>query len=146
VGLTTDAEDIDGVDILPNSTIVISTLGTANVPGVSGGVDDSDLLRFIPTHLGSVTTGSWAYYFDGSDVGLSTDVEDLDGVGIRTGQMVFSTRGSMSVPGLTAANEDASVFHPTRRGRTTRGVWVGIVFDGSDFGLGTNNVSAVEAP
>jgi hypothetical protein len=95
---------------------------------------------------GGIPNGTWSFLFDGSDVGLTTDGEDVDGLADRSGQMIFSTSGSMVVPGLTASNEDASVFHPTHLGRDTRGPWVGILFDGSDFGLGDNNVTAIEVP
>jgi hypothetical protein len=145
VGLTTDGEDIDALDIRAGGAILISTLGSASVPDVSN-VDDSDVIRFAPTHLGGQTEGTWSFLFDGSDVGLSTSGEDVDGLAVKSGQMFFSTSGAMSVPGLTAANEDVSVFHPTHLGRSTSGPWVGILFDGSDRHLGTNNVTAVEVP
>ncbi len=43
--------------------------------GVSG--EDKDVLDFTPS------TGGWAMYFDGTDVGLTTSGEDIDGFAAR---------------------------------------------------------------
>jgi hypothetical protein len=145
VGLTTDAEDIDALDIRSNGTLLISTIGTASVPGIAT-ADDSDVLRFVPSNLGSATAGTWGRYFDGSDVGLTTDGEDVDALAVWTGSIGLSTTGALSVPGYSAPDEDVSIFHPTRVGATTEGEWLGRLFDGSAFGLGTNDVTGVERP
>ena len=43
---------------------------------------DEDILRFAPTLLGANTTGTWSFYFDGSDEALdTTNGEDVDGSG-----------------------------------------------------------------
>jgi N-acetylneuraminic acid mutarotase len=145
VGLTTDDEDVDALEIRPNGTLLISTVGTAAVPGIST-ADDSDVLRFVPSSLGGTTAGTWGRYFDGSDVGLTTDGEDVDALAVWTGAIGLSTTGALSVPNYTAADEDVSIFHPTRVGGTTEGEWMGHLFDGSAFGLGTNDVTGVERP
>jgi hypothetical protein len=50
----------------------------------------------------------------------------------------------MEVSGLTSADEDVSVFHPTQTGGNTLGSWLGRLFDGSHFGLSENDVTGVE--
>ena len=67
VGLTTSGEDVDAFELLSNGKIVLSTDGSASVPGVSSGAED--LLIFTPSSLGATTSGTYAMYFDGSDVG-----------------------------------------------------------------------------
>ena len=58
-GLTTSGEDIDAIDFAPDGRLVISTVGSYSVPGVSG--NDEDLIAWNGTN--------WSLYFDGSDVG-----------------------------------------------------------------------------
>ncbi|MCI0357383.1 MAG: glycoside hydrolase family 88 protein [Planctomycetaceae bacterium] len=144
VGLSGDGEDLDALAILPDGTLVISTTGRATVPGVTA--EDEDLLRFTPaaaglnSGLGRRTAGAWSLLFDGSDVGLSSDYEDIDALSILPdGRLVISTLDSGSVPGPTGSGisirgEDLLVFTPTGIGPTTRGVWAKF-FDGSNVGL-----------
>ncbi|HEX5203778.1 MAG TPA: carboxypeptidase regulatory-like domain-containing protein [Actinoplanes sp.] len=143
VGLTTDAEDIDGLEIRPNGMIFISMVGSANLPNL-GSADDSDIVKFDPSSLGGSTSGSWSRYFDGSDVGLNNDGEDVDALALWNGAIGVSTTGKMQVPGLKSADEDVSVFHPTQAGGNTRGSWIGRLFDGSHHGLTENDVTGVE--
>ena len=70
VGLSASAENIDALDVLPDGRVLISTTGNPTVTGVTGAADE-DILAFTPTTLGTTTSGTWAMYFDGSDVGLS---------------------------------------------------------------------------
>jgi hypothetical protein len=128
IGLS--STDIKAFHWLPDRTLLMSFGEPVNLPGL-GAVDDSDLVRFIPTSLGASTAGSFELYLDGSTVGLSTDNEDVDAVAINAeGELVISTVGTAMVPGaageLTVREEDLMV----RRGD----VWH-LLFDGSDIGL-----------
>ena len=84
VGLTTQAEKIDGLDVwgpatsgevvLPEDctagTLFISTQGSYRVPAAEGGSlvgDGSDVLLFCATNLGADTAGFWFRGFDSSD-------------------------------------------------------------------------------
>ena len=125
------------------------------VPGLSGGpngnqVDDSDLVLFAPTSTGTNTSGSFTFYFDGSDVGLTTADEDIDGISLRNnGNLLISTRGPTTYNGLsnTVRDEDLVRFVLSSTGSHTSGgahLW----FDGSDVGLGgqiSEDVIAVHA-
>ncbi len=148
VGLATSSdEDVDALALLPDGRIVVSTVGAVAVPGVSG--QDEDLLAFTPTSLGSVTSGTWAMYFDGSDVGLaSSSDEDVDAVAVDAkGRIHLSTVGSFSVPGRSGADEDVFVFSPTSLGSTTAGTYTSVLFfDGSQHGLGANDIVALDLP
>jgi hypothetical protein len=68
VELTTPQEGIDALTVLADGRIVISTNGPVKAGGVNA--VSRDLIVFTPTSLGEHTAGSWALYFNGSDVGL----------------------------------------------------------------------------
>lgn len=150
VGLNGSNENIDGVAVLQDGRIVISTAGNVSVTGVSGA--DVDLLAFTPVSLGSFTSGSWEMYFDGSDVSLSNSTaEDIDALFIRESwdpgvlpHVLFSTRGNFSVPGAAGANEDVVAFNPTSLGPATAGNYdSNLAFDGSLYGLASFDVDGI---
>ena len=144
VGLTTSSEDVDAITILPSGAIGISTLGDPTVTGLAS-LADEDIIAFTPTALGSVTAGNWAEYFDGSDVGLSTNNnEDLDAVDVAaTGVMSLSTIGAFSVTGVTGVDEDCFQFTPTTTGATTAGTFTSY-FVAASRGIPTSaNINAV---
>jgi hypothetical protein len=151
VSLGGGGEDLDAFEILPNGNLVISTNDGASVPGITGETG-SDLLLFTPTSLGPTTAGTWSVYFDGSDVSLGTTsssgAEDIDGVAIApNGDVYLSTTGNFSVPGISGANEDVFVCHPTSLGNTTACSYLPtLYFDGSTVGLGGTDVDAIDLP
>jgi hypothetical protein len=134
VGLTTTGEDIDGLTVLPDGRLIISTEGNPNASGVSGG--DEDLLVFTPTSLGSTTSGTWALYFDGSDVGLTTTNENLVGVwsAIANGPVYLSTLGAFSVSGVSGDGADIFICTPGSLGGTTSCTF-SMYWDGSANGF-----------
>lgn len=135
VGLSgAGARDVDAFHFLDDGSIILSFLGSTTIPDV-GSVDDSDLVRFVPTSLGSSTAGSFEMYFDGSDVGLTRSGEDIDSVSVTaSGDLLVSTLGSFSVPGVSGKDEDILRFSPSSLGSSTSGSW-SLEFDGSDVGL-----------
>jgi hypothetical protein len=150
VGLTGDGEDLDALAILPDGRLVISTTSRATVPGVTA--EDEDLLLFTPaatelnSGLGKLTAGSWSLLFDGSDVGLTSDNEDIDAVAILpNGRIVISTLSDGSVTGtdgksIAFRGEDLLAFTPDEDGlgSITRGTW-SKYFDGSSAGLANSS-------
>jgi len=121
------SEDIDALFVIDADTFYMSFLTPANVPTV-GNVDDSDIVLY--------DAGVWSLFFDGSDVGLTTDGEDVDAFGILPDDTILiSTSANPSVPGLAGlADEDLLLFTPTSTGANTSGAW-SVYFDGSDVGL-----------
>ncbi len=146
VGLTVAGEDLDAVELLPNGRILVSTINTATVTGVTA--DDEDLIEFIPTQLGSVTSGTFSLYFDGTDVGLTASGEDVDAAAVdATGKIYLSTFNNFSVTSVSGADEDVFVFTPTTLGSSTTGTYSStLYFDGSVHGLGANDVFAIDLP
>jgi hypothetical protein len=100
-----------------------------------GWVDDSDIVRFVPTALGATTRGRYELYFDGSDVDLTKANEDVDAFALAPdGRLIFSTLGSFKVGSLTGEDKDLLAFQVEQLGTETRGQWTRY-FDGSAVGL-----------
>ena len=115
------------------------SFNTTTSAGAAGSVDDSDIVRFYPTSTGTTTAGTFALQFDGSDVGLTTNGEDIDAIAVSTdGKLVISTTGSYSVAGSSGADEDMIIFTATSFGSATSGSWAQY-FDGSDVALNTSS-------
>ena len=118
VGLTKNDDNIDALDVQGDGSLLISTTGPTK-PTKAVSADDSDVLRFEPTSLGATTAGTWSIYLDMGDVGLTTNDEDLDALSLWNGRVLLSTIGNLSVPGLTAQDDDVVIFDPTSTGPTT---------------------------
>jgi hypothetical protein len=144
VGFNTTAEKIDSVSLLSDGRVLISTTGNPAVTGITGGRDE-DVLAFTPTSLGDNTNGTWAMYFDGSDVGLAdTSGEDVDALDVVDGKVFLSTLDNFSVPDVSGADEDVFVCVPTSIGSITACNYsTTLYFDGSTWGLGSNDVDAI---
>ena len=100
-----------------------------------GAVDESDILRFLPTQYGETTRGSYALYFDGSAVGLENKDEDVDAIGFdANGNLLISVDGAFNAQGLKGADEDLFQLSNFVPGGNTSGVW-SLYFDGSGVKL-----------
>ena len=141
VGIT---GDVDALDILSDGSLLLSLESAATV-GSLGTVDDSDIVRFVPTSLGATTAGAFEWYFDASDVGLSTNDEDIDALAVLPdGRLIVSTLGVFSVTGASGEDEDLIAFTPATLGAATSGTW-SLYFDGSDVDLATSSSEDVGA-
>ncbi len=115
VGLAAYA--IDAFDIQPDGSILLSFAGAFTAPSTGtaatkglGAVDDSDVIRFIPGagSTGATTVGTFKWFLDGSDFGLSdavgVDNEDIDALHYTaaTGKFYYSTTGTAAMTGLSA--------------------------------------------
>jgi len=138
--------DIDAFHVRANGSILMSFDSTTfSVTGLTGGpngttVEDRDIILFTPTSTGTTTAGSFSFYFDGSDVGLTTSSsEDIDAIYEEVGgALLISTLGNPTVTGLSGlADEDILRFTGTF-GSATSGSFTHY-FDGSDVGLGATS-------
>ena len=119
-----------------NQGIYMSFTGTTTVPGV-GVVRDEDIVVY------DSVAGTWAMYFDASDVGLTSG--DLDAFHVRgDGSVLMSWSSAISVPGLTGGpagidvdDSDVFLFTPTSTGDVTAGAF-SFFLDGSDIELTTS--------
>jgi len=144
VDLTRNGEGIDALTLLPDGSLLISTKGVIRVAGVNGA--DEDIVQFTPTTLGEDTAGSWAFFFDGSDVGLADDNgEDVNAISLTpTGQLMFSTDGGFQALGQSGSNADVALFTASSTGDVTTGSFdPELFFEGSEFGL-FDNLSGVD--
>ena len=90
--------DVDALHVLDDSSILLSLSHRLKISGF-GKVDDSDIIRFVPTSLGEDSAGYFEMYFDGSDYGLRRSGEDVDAIAFAVdGRLVISTKGSFRVP------------------------------------------------
>jgi hypothetical protein len=106
-----------------------------------------DLLAFTPTSLGPVTRGTWAIYFDGSDVGLSLSGEGVDAASVAgTGAIYLSTLGNFSVTGISGQDEDVFVCNAPATGPNTRCTSFSLFFNGTAYGLGADDVDGIDLP
>ncbi len=143
------ATDIDGFEWRADNTVLMSVDTPVTLPGIAFEVDDSDIVRFIPSSLGTTTTGRYEFVFDGSDVGLTGDAEDIDAIGVaRDGRIMVSTLGAASVPGASSEifvdDEDLLTFVDTRLGDATRGTWA-LFYNASVDRLGDNDAENMNA-
>jgi hypothetical protein len=142
--LTTAAEDIDAISLLPNGRLVLATFGAFGVGGLSGRPDE--LLVFTPTSLGANTAGTWSLYFDGSDVGIKPTA-NIDGVSVAAnGDIYLTNAANITLAGSAIADEDVYVCRPTSLGANTGCNFQPLYFDGSAWGLGADDVDAIQAP
>lgn len=130
VGITGDLDDFA---ILDDGSILMSFEDPVKINGMT--VADADIVRFIPTTLGANTTGHFEFYFDGSDVGLTTNGEDIDAFDLlANGELLISIRGIGVVPGVIAGPADLLRFTPSSLGLNTAGTW-SLSLRGTDVGL-----------
>ena len=146
VGITSGA--MDAIAFLPDGDMLFSRSAAMSIPGLTGGpsgtsVDDSDIIRFTPSSTGANTAGVFTFYFDGSDVGLTSNGEDIDGLSLDgSGNLVVSSVGGFSGNGQSGADEDFHVFNATSLGASTSGTFSRL-FDGSDVGMGGNGAEDI---
>jgi FtsP/CotA-like multicopper oxidase with cupredoxin domain len=150
VGLdTSNDEDVDAFDILADLSVIVSTVGTVSVPGVTtgAGTDDSDMLRCVGT-FGPTTTCTWSVYFDGSDIALAAGSEDVDGVAVTGTTIYLSTTGAFAMPSvLSGGGEDVFACNGAGTGPVTTCTSRTMYFDGSAAGLTiANDVDAIDVP
>ena len=140
IGLSgSGARDVDAFYIMNDGSVLLSFVAATTIPDV-GSVDDSDIIQFTPTSTGTITAGTFSMYFDGSDVDLTSNGEDVDAIGFAPdGRLLISTSGNPSVAGVSGdSDEDLLAFTATSLGSTTSGTWA-MYFDGSDVGLSTSS-------
>ena len=146
VGLDLTSEVIDAISFAPDGRLVLSTNVDYSVDATDGGTlvgFDEDLIVFDDTSLGENTAGTFAQYFDGSDVILTIDGEDIFGVSVDagTGDLFLTTVGNYSVAGLSGDNDDVFSFSGTI-GADTNGTFASL-FDGDLLRFANENVDAV---
>ncbi|MCE7988612.1 MAG: hypothetical protein DYG89_46240 [Caldilinea sp. CFX5] len=136
VGLTTSDEDIDAIDLLPDGRLLFSTAGNASLLGVTSA--DEDLVAL------DLTRRTATLYFDGSQMGMTSSSEDINGLWVDSaGKLYLTTRGAFTVPGLQGSATDIFVCQSQTPGTPiTRCAFSGY-WQGAPVGLGSNPIDAL---
>jgi hypothetical protein len=109
---------------------------TTTLPAPVGAVASQDVVLF--------DEGAWSMFFDGSDVGLTTNAENVDAFEILGGSTVaVSTLGNPDVNGITGEADEDLLQCAGSFGKDTVCTWT-YYFDGDDVGLGVNPSAAGE--
>ena len=74
-------KNVSAFAILPDGDILLSFGANQTLAGL-GVFTAFDVARFHPTSTGPVTTGTFAWYIDGSDIGLTTSGETPDALDV----------------------------------------------------------------
>lgn len=147
VGIS-QTENIDGVAQHPDGSLVVSIRKHGRLPGI-GNVRGEDLAKLTLTSIGNHTSGTWARYFDGSDVGLTAWGETIDGVSLADdGSTIhLSSLGTATVPGLRSFDEDIFTFEASSlSGQTTGNFRDKLTLNGSSTGISwANDIDAFHA-
>lgn len=141
VGLA--GRSINAVARLSRFEFVLSFAEAGEVPGV-GRVEASDLVLFTATKLGESTKGTFALFFDGSDIKLNSAGENIDALDVVATDdgvdLYISTTGNFNVRQgkdrpLKGGGEDIFVCREATTGRDSACEALEIAFDGSEAGF-----------
>jgi len=155
VGLdTNNDEDVDAFEILTDGSVLISTTGNPAPTGsgtpISPTPADEDLLRCVGS-FGATTSCTWTMYFEGSDIGLAANSEDVDGVAVSSTNIYFTTLGTFTTttpatpPAWSGGMEDVWVCDSATTGTASACGSYATFFDGSVNGI-TDNLDAIDLP
>ena len=129
-------QDIDALGFTPEGHLLIST------EGGFASFTDADLIKV------GIQPPSLQLYFDGSDVGLTTSNEDVDGVWVDGSKIYLSSKGSFGVVGSQGEGQDIFLCVAESTGNTTECTFgwspgVELFWNGSAHGLGSQNVDGL---
>lgn len=121
VSLTSGGEAIDAFSFDAAGRLIISTKGASIIKNPSSMLKSKnhDLLSFTFGTTGGSTSGSWAFYFDGSDVGLGKENIDSLWIDPINGDIYLSVVNSFSVSGASGGGGTIFVCDPGTLGDTT---------------------------
>ncbi|MEZ5581625.1 MAG: Ig-like domain-containing protein [Candidatus Competibacteraceae bacterium] len=136
VGLNWYFEYLDAIGFSPDGRLVVSTRGWFSAGNLFG--MPQDLLVFNAQRFGADTAGSWALYFDGSDIGLSSATENIAGLWIdpNNNDLYLSTTGGFSIQGgVTGTTADLLRCQQPSFGANSACTALSVFFDGSSVGF-----------
>ncbi|MEM7331842.1 MAG: putative Ig domain-containing protein [Chloroflexota bacterium] len=142
VDLSSGGESITAISELSNGDLVISTIGSNNV-GTLGTQRDEDLLLFSGTY-GENTSGTWSFYFDGSDAELTDSTEEIHAVSVDpiTGDIVMVMRGAFTVTGASGGASDLVGCYAPTTGENSSCAYA-IYATGVELGINGENIDGL---
>lgn len=140
-GLTTIGEDIDAIAENSAGELIVSTLGSAQIPRPPFSdltQQDDDLARRRNSD------GLWLRYLDGSDIGLTFATEDVWGTHIdkTTGIVYITTLDQFNATGLNGDGNDIFTCTPGILGNATS-CPLELFWDGDEYGLSGERIDAL---
>ena len=146
VGLTASSEDIDAVELLPDGTLLLSTIGSFTANELVG--NDVDIFACnLPTTGPDTACESVTLYFDGAAAGLADSNHDVDALAVDgTGKVSISVIRRFNVDSLSGVDEDVFVCDPAGAAPINACNSWSLSFDGSAYGLGGNDIFAFDLP
>ncbi len=143
VGVKTN---LTGFTFDPFGCLLMSFNGNEKkLPGM-GPVKPHDVVKFCPTKLGEDTAGTFSWFLDGSDVGLTTAGEIIDAMDLLPdGRLLISTKKAYNVPAtgggvLKGTKSDLLVFNFTSYGENSAGTWAKYLDSKHVAGLAKENL------
>lgn len=142
MGLSTDSANVDGADVdaidfAPDGRLLLSTLGSVRVSGISA--DDEDLLAF------NKYTGAWSLYLDGSRMGLDNGSEDVWAVSLGgNGEYFLSTKGTFAVEGVSGSGADIFACTPSWSSENSLHCDFAPYWQGNQYGFGGETIDAMD--
>gem|GEM_PF-6980420 len=131
IGLT---GGLDGLAVLSDGSLLLSPDVTFSHPDV-GVVEPEDVVRLVPTSLGTDTAGTLEWLLDGSDVGRSQPGADVNSIAVAPdGRLLVSTSGPSLQDTFLAKGQDLVSLEDARFGADSGGRWAPY-FVGKDIGL-----------
>jgi hypothetical protein len=150
VGLRTNRANVDALTLLPDGSLLISTEARVKVAGVGRNIraEAEDILAFAPAAPGDYSSGDWSLYFDGSNTGIRSSSENIDGLAIGPkGEIYLTTTGKFSVNGIAGSGEDIFVATSTSPETSLAANFSpSLFFDGRAHGLKRNDIDAISLP
>ncbi len=133
--------ELDALAFLPDGDILFSLKKSGPITGLQGGpqgdwVDKADIVRYRPDGYGGWYGGRMEFYLDGSDVGLTTNGENIDALTVDDqGRLYISIAGGGKLPGVgQVKNRSILRLTTTQQGSESAGTWEHLI-DGRDIGL-----------
>lgn len=142
VGLVSGCANIDSLSLTADGRLLISTRGPFAVAGLHG--QDEDLFVLNDATFGADSAGHWALYFDGSDVGLKANSEDVKGAWLdpTTGDLYLVTEGWFAVAGLSGDANDIFLCTPAALSDNTQCTF-SFFWDGAQAGFGRGRIDGL---
>ena len=136
--------NVNALDIISDKEILLSFSSPTELvmKGVETIVDDSDIIKFTSSRLGKVTVGDFEMFFDGSEYGLTEDLQDIDAVHLlEDGSLLISTIGTSSIiEGVLSSDEDILRVQPNMSSDEPWSVY----FEGGDVELNIANTEDID--
>jgi hypothetical protein len=103
------------------------------------------MLRFDNAVFGSATSGSFSFYFDGSDVGLGgSDARDLNAAHRSSSDLYASIEGTATIAGFTFTPSDIAICRNVMTGANSGcGAGSGLYWRAAQAGLDAGGIDAL---